>query len=252
MHYERVLLESKMLQQGSESGTVSLLQNDRSKQKQNSGENPSDKELRSDHDSKSHASCNCLALGGRGGGGGGGGTLSDGRPLDDNVFRTPKKPRRRPGAGGPGGRLRKTQAVQDAIAFRRRVWRFRLGSNGDRCSLSPPQIDYGDIGKVRLKCLIGSGGFGSVYLGVFRDRIVAVKRLHRCAKNPRATVDSFRAECNALRLRHPNIVRVLAARMGDAKTQQEAVLVMEYAGERNMQNIIDDQKQRLLFKRRAR
>lgn len=249
MHYERVLLESnglesKMLQQ-SESGAASLIENGHSKQKKNSGETASDREQRSDLESRSLASCNCLAVGGCGGG-----TLVDGKPLDDNVFRTPKKQRRRPG-GGPG-RPRKTQAVQDAIAFRRRVLRFRLGSNGDRCSLSPPQMDYGDIAKVRLKCLIGSGGFGSVYLGVFRDRIVAVKRLHRCVKNPRATADSFRAECNALRLRHPNVVRVLAARMGDARAQREAVLVMEYAGERNMQNIIDDQKQRLLFRRRAR
>jgi len=72
---------------------------------------------------------------------------------------------------------------------------------------------------VRLKRKIGSGGFGSVYLGVYRDRTVAVKRLHRSVKNTLATLESFRAECNVVNLKHPNIVRVLAATAGGLPRQ---------------------------------
>lgn len=187
----------------------------------------------------------------------------DGKPLEDNVFCTPRRSRRRgPGAGtvrgvvgGPWNRKATissaTTTRQDMIAFRRQVWKFRLGSHGDRCSLSPPEMTTRDMRKVRLKCRIGTGGFGSVYLGVFKDRIVAVKKLHRCVKNVEAKIESFRAECNVLHLRHPNIVRVLAASLGDPRTQ-EAVLVMEYAGEQNLQHIVDDLKQKLTFERRTK
>lgn len=185
-----------------------------------------------------------------------GGDDSDGKPLEDNVFRTPRRTRRRLGTarGAVGGQwIRKatTTTRQDAISFRRQIWKFRLGSHGDRCSLSPPEMTARDIRKVRLKCLIGMGGFGSVYLGVFKDRIVAVKKLHRCVKNVTAKIESFRAECNVLHLKHPNIVRVLAASLGDPRTQ-DAVLVMEHAGERNLQHIVDDLKQKLPFERRTK
>ena len=68
--------------------------------------------------------------------------------------------------------------------------------------------------QVRLKRKLGTGGFGSVYLGVYRDRTVAVKRLHRSTKHSMASLQSFRAECNVVHLKHPNIVRVLAASAG--------------------------------------
>jgi len=130
--------------------------------------------------------------------------------------------------------------------------------------------------KVRLKRKIGSGGFGSVYLGVFRDRFVAVKKLHHCAKNALARAESFRAECNVVRLRHPNIVRVLAASSGyvDHRRHQQhlydrdysptggassgdcmvndAVIVMEYAGQRNLLSVIDDRSQPMDRRRRVR
>lgn len=133
--------------------------------------------------------------------------------------------------------------------------------------------------QVRLKGKIGAGGFGSVYLGVYRDRVVAVKKLHRCVKNAFARAESFRAECNVVRLRHPNIVCVLAASAGPviethenlSHSQQQlvhgacspatgdgdsllndAVIVMEYAGHRNLLTVIDDPYQPLDIRRRTR
>lgn len=141
---------------------------------------------------------------------------------------------------------------------------------------------------MRLKRKIGTGGFGSVYLGVYRDRTVAVKRLHRSFKNTRAKLESFRAECNVVNLKHPNIVRVLAATAGSlprqlmssdgggeapglataaaaalrcgmtaaaaavARHRDDAVIVMEYAGERNLLSIINDRRQSMPFGRRVR
>jgi len=146
---------------------------------------------------------------------------------------------------------------------------------------------------VRLKRKIGTGGFGSVYLGVYRDRTVAVKRLHRSVKSTFAALESFRAECNVVNLKHPNIVRVLAATAGGLPRQllssdgsggmaggglarcaavsalrcgmtaaataaaatrhrDDAVIVMEYAGERNLLSIINDRRQLLPYCRRVR
>jgi len=152
---------------------------------------------------------------------------------------------------------------------------------------------------VRLKKKIGTGGFGSVYLGVYRDRTVAVKRLHRFSKNTRAALESFRAECSVVNLKHPNIVRVLAATAGGLPRQlmsadvttaaaagraggrlaaaaaaalrcgmtaaasaaaaamvtrhhDDALIVMEYAGERNLLSIINDRRQSLPYCRRVR
>jgi len=144
--------------------------------------------------------------------------------------------------------------------------------------------------QVRLKRKIGTGGFGSVYLGVYRDRTVAVKRLHRSFKNTRAKLESFHAECNVVHLKHPNIVRVLAASAGSlprqlmvsdggggagghglataaaaalrcgmtaaasavSRRRDDAVIVMEYAGERNLLSVINDRRQSLPYCRRVR
>ena len=68
---------------------------------------------------------------------------------------------------------------QIAATKLRRIWRYRLGSSGDRITTSPPHISHKDITRIKLKKLIGHGGFGAVYLGVIKDKIVAVKRLHK-------------------------------------------------------------------------
>ncbi|KAM9827697.1 proto-oncogene serine/threonine-protein kinase mos [Neosynchiropus ocellatus] len=58
---------------------------------------------------------------------------------------------------------------------------------------------------------VGSGGFGSVYRAEYLGERVALKRVKKHTKNRLASRQSFWAELNAAHLRHPNIVRVLAA-----------------------------------------
>lgn len=74
---------------------------------------------------------------------------------------------------------KKSKPEQIAATKLRRIWRYRLGSSGDRISTSPPHVSHKDITRIKLKKLIGHGGFGAVYLGVIKDKIVAVKRLHK-------------------------------------------------------------------------
>lgn len=124
-------------------------------------------------------------------------------------------------------------------------------SSLDRTRVRRPLALIHDLAQIRLKRLVGSGGFGSVHVGLLNGRTVAVKRMHRCVKNRRAVAESVRAECRALRLRHPNVVRVLAVIAGNTGDPfaEEAVVVMEYAGQRNLQSLINDSSEELGFQR---
>ncbi|XP_062873202.1 proto-oncogene serine/threonine-protein kinase mos [Trichomycterus rosablanca] len=92
---------------------------------------------------------------------------------------------------------------------------------------------------------IGSGGFGLVFKGSYLGETVAVKRV-KCAKNKLASRQSFWAELNAAHLRHPNLVRVIAAStqangddvMGESGDSVIGTIVMEFAGEMNLQQVI--------------
>ncbi|XP_037135187.1 proto-oncogene serine/threonine-protein kinase mos [Syngnathus acus] len=95
-----------------------------------------------------------------------------------------------------------------------------------------------------LHCVqaIGSGGFGSVYKAKYLGATVALKKVKKCSKNKLASRQSFWAELNAAHLRHPNIVRVIAATtciptdFGDESSI--GTIIMEYVGSRNLQQII--------------
>ncbi|KAK2831226.1 hypothetical protein Q7C36_016312 [Tachysurus vachellii] len=92
---------------------------------------------------------------------------------------------------------------------------------------------------------IGSGGFGLVFRATYFGETVAVKRV-KCAKNKLASRQSFWAELNAAHLRHDNLVRVIAASTqanGDdvSGTRLDSVIgtiIMEYAGDVNLQQVI--------------
>ncbi|XP_038852898.1 proto-oncogene serine/threonine-protein kinase mos [Salvelinus fontinalis] len=89
---------------------------------------------------------------------------------------------------------------------------------------------------------IGSGGFGSVYRSVYFGETVAVKKVKKCVKNKLASRQSFWAELNAAHLRHKNIVRIIAATTCIPENLENGdnigTIVMEYAGERTLHQVI--------------
>ncbi|XP_054622068.1 proto-oncogene serine/threonine-protein kinase mos [Dunckerocampus dactyliophorus] len=96
-----------------------------------------------------------------------------------------------------------------------------------------------------LHCLqpVGSGGFGSVYKATYLGGTVALKKVKKCTKNKLASRQSFWAELNAAHLRHPNIVRVIAATTCVPVYLEDdssiGTILMEFVGSGNMQQIID-------------
>ena len=106
-----------------------------------------------------------------------------------------------------------------------------------------PQISLGRV--------LGAGGFGSVYQGTYQNRLVAVKRMHAITKNQRARVASYKAELNAMRLQHPNIVQVLTSGCTES-LHGDAYIVMEYAGDRNLAAVLDDPSESIDLARRLR
>ena len=105
-----------------------------------------------------------------------------------------------------------------------------------------------DASELKIGRLLGSGGFGSVYEARFRGAQLAVKKLHRGTKNERAALESFEAEGSILHFDHPNIVRTLAV----LTIMESRCIIMEFAGERNLQNIINDPFEELNGNRRLK
>lgn len=87
-----------------------------------------------------------------------------------------------------------------------------------------------------------------MYEARFRGEHLAVKKLHQGTKNERAALESFEAESSILHFSHPNLVRTLAVlTMMDARC-----IIMEYAGDRNLQNVINDPFEELDSDRRRK
>ncbi|XP_061777496.1 proto-oncogene serine/threonine-protein kinase mos [Nerophis ophidion] len=90
---------------------------------------------------------------------------------------------------------------------------------------------------------VGSGGFGSVYKATYLGGTVALKKVKKCTKNQLASRQSFWAELNAAHLRHPNIVRVIAATTcvpADLKEDRSiGTVLMEFVSNGNLQQTID-------------
>lgn len=103
---------------------------------------------------------------------------------------------------------------------------------------------------VRIGKVLGSGGFGCVYEGQYRGRQVAVKKFHVNSKSRRAMLQSFEAEAS-ISFRHPNIIRTLAV-FGKELELGCRIIVMEFAGNKTLRNIIDDDKDTINEERRLK
>jgi len=140
----------------------------------------------------------------------------------------------------------------------------------EMCSTSIRRDDGSELCRVRLCGLLGAGGFGRVYEGELEDTCCRRRRRRVAVKVPRSRVssggggdnstDSFLAESALVRLRHPNVLSVLAVGWAclqcddcDGLTvDRTPAIVMELAGRRDLQSVIDDSAQPLGLRRRVK
>ncbi|XP_035268946.1 proto-oncogene serine/threonine-protein kinase mos [Anguilla anguilla] len=96
--------------------------------------------------------------------------------------------------------------------------------------------------ELRSLQVIGSGGFGSVYKGLYFGETVAIKKVKKYSKNKLASRQSFWSELNAAHLQHKNIIRIIAATtcMPENSDNDDNIgtILMEYAGCLNLQYLI--------------
>lgn len=92
--------------------------------------------------------------------------------------------------------------------------------------------------KFEITRLLGSGGFGTVFEANLDGRKTAVKKMNSNLRNPGALYESLCAEKLALNFSHANIVHTIA--VVEQESAQNFLIIMEFAGARNLQHIIDD------------
>ncbi|XP_012629553.1 proto-oncogene serine/threonine-protein kinase mos [Microcebus murinus] len=96
-----------------------------------------------------------------------------------------------------------------------------------------------DWEQVCLLQRLGAGGFGSVYKATYRGVPVAIKQVNKCTKNRLASQRSFWAELNVARLRHDNIVQVVAASTRTpAGSDSLGTIIMEFGGNVTLHQVI--------------
>nr|XP_020009282.1 proto-oncogene serine/threonine-protein kinase mos [Castor canadensis] len=96
-----------------------------------------------------------------------------------------------------------------------------------------------DWEQVCLLHKLGAGGFGSVYKATYHGFPVAIKQVNKYTKNPRASQRSFWAELNVARLRHDNIVRIVAASTRTpADSDSLGAIIMEFGGNVTLHQVI--------------
>ncbi len=114
----------------------------------------------------------------------------------------------------------------------RTTWHF------ERPTLASNTLHIIQLRDLKLTKLLGSGGFGCVYLAYFGDLKVAVKKMHCNRNNDYVNEESFRAELNISTVKHPNIVQIIGCSANDQP--ERPFIVMEYAGDRNLQQMVND------------
>ena len=104
------------------------------------------------------------------------------------------------------------------------------------CCCTPNRLKLEAEGLDRNTVVLGRGAFGTVVLGRWRGRKVAVKVMEAEVGGTTAKRrKSLESELQARRLDHQNVVKVYAVH---AVEQGHAVVIMEYVGSRNLNRLI--------------
>ena len=104
---------------------------------------------------------------------------------------------------------------------------------------------------VEIGTLLGFGGFGSVFHGIYKKHVVAVKVLHKSGKNKKAQLQSYMAELRILYFKSPYVVKSLNATPIDSY-EDGAWVVMELVGQRNLLQLLNDADELLDQNRRLK
>jgi len=111
--------------------------------------------------------------------------------------------------------------------------------------IPPKAIDPSPSSDIKIKDLLGRGGFGEVYQATYNDAEVAVKRLFLHVK-PESKVELLK-ECQLIALlNHPNIIRLF----GVCVTPDHWSLVLEIAKRGSLSSILYKKKTKLSWTRR--
>ncbi|XP_077733028.1 proto-oncogene serine/threonine-protein kinase mos [Canis aureus] len=116
-----------------------------------------------------------------------------------------------------------------------------LGGTPPRAPRLPRRLAWCSIDWEQVCFLqrLGAGGFGSVYKATYHGVLVAIKQVNKCTKNRLASQRSFWAELNIARLRHDNIVQVVAASTRTpAGFNSLGTIIMEFGGNVTLHQVI--------------
>lgn len=104
---------------------------------------------------------------------------------------------------------------------------------------------------IQIQKQLGTGGFGTVYLASWNSEKLALKILHRKRRNSSAMLESIKAECRVLDFDHPNVVKTWTVH-SCANTLGSGLILMEFVGYRNLQDVINNTADSLGFGRRVK
>ena len=114
------------------------------------------------------------------------------------------------------------------------------------CCCTPNRLKLEAEGLDRNNVVLGRGAFGTVVLGRWRGRKVAVKVMEAEVGGTTAKRrKSLESELQARKLDHQNVVKVYAVH---AVEQGHAVVIMEYVGSRNLHRLVVERREKRLEK----
>ncbi|XP_028624455.1 proto-oncogene serine/threonine-protein kinase mos [Grammomys surdaster] len=134
-----------------------------------------------------------------------------------------------------------SRSCSSPLVARRKTGKLLLGATPPRAPRLPRRLAWCSIDweQVCLLHRLGSGGFGSVYKATYHGVPVAIKQVNKCTKDLRASQRSFWAELNIARLRHENIVRVVAASTRTPEGSNSlGTIIMEFGGNVTLHQVI--------------